>query len=263
MKNTTKHSKNTSTKAKPSKLKKKKKKSAERAFKEIEKKRKRIDDDDLDLEDENEDNETDEEEADIASARAELSRIDPGPSVEDVPCGFNCASCAKFVRLDSSKRTDPEWLTMMINKKASSRCPYVFPEEIVPAEGKSLKDYVVRADSTACDKFEFMESRLENEAEKSALRVIRGCSPDLVSVFAFEIGRIKVLKTDEDKYGYRLGETVRLNYTTKDERQLLLKCEVVDFQRKKGAEVIVRPINPQKGVPAKLAIAARRLVAVE
>ena len=40
-------------------------------------------------------------------------------------------------------------------------------------------------------------------------------------------------------------------------------CEVIDYQRKKGAEVIVRPITNDPGVPRRVAIAARRVVSIE
>lgn len=257
MKSTLKSSSKSNVKSKTSKLKKKKAKSIGKTFESIQKKKKRVDEDEL----ENEDEEEDAEEAALGAARASLSAVDPGPAVTDVPCGFNCGTCSKFVKLDDPRREDPEWLTEMINKKASARCPFAFPEEIVPAEGKSIKDYVVRADSTPCEKFDLMASRLD-EQTLSVLSAIRSCSSDMVSVFAFEINKIKSLKSEEERYGYRLGAVITLPYTLPDGNTVDLKCEVIDFQRKKGAEVIVRPRNQRKGVPAKLAIAARRLVVV-
>ena len=42
-----------------------------------------------------------------------------------------------------------------------------------------------------------------------------------------------------------------------------VKCEVIDFQRKKGAEVVVRPLAIETGIPKRAAIPALRYTAEE
>lgn len=187
----------------------------------------------------------------------DLSKIDPGPEVTEVPCGFKCGSCTKFVKLDDPLRNNPEWVTRQIEAKASRRCPFLFPEDIDP-QGKALSDFVVRADSKACDKFDFNDERASS-ALLDVLNKARLMDSDEIDVVAFMVDRIRTQKTSEALYGYTLGERCSVKF--KDVERPV-KCEVIDFQRKKNAEVIVRPIEKIKGVPSRLSIPARCATAV-
>lgn len=201
------------------------------------------------------DNDGEEDEVDLAG-------IDAGPDVSEVPCGFNCASCTKFVKLDDPIRQDPEWLTEQVSKRAKSRCPYLFPDEIEVPENKNLNDFIVRADSRACDHIHFNEDRAPAHLT-TLLKIIRTeTAREELDLVAHLVDRIRGLKSEEDKHGYVLGEQMRVRYKTKDGEQNI-KCEVIEFQRKKGSEVIVRPMVKIKGVPSRLAVPARRAVVVD
>jgi hypothetical protein len=256
-----------------SKTKKKKRKKLKEQEEELLKKGKKkkkvvvIDEDDLDSDEDDpaevldteEDSEGSESEddADEQEPTNDLSAVDPGPEIEEVECGFNCGSCTKFVKLDDPIRKDPEWITTQISRKSRSRCPFLFPEEMEVPDAKSVSDLVVRADSKACDHFAFNEDRA-SEHLTIALDVIRAkLNKDEIDIVSHSVDRIRGLKSEENKYGYQLGEQMRLQYG-----EHVLKCEVVEFQRKKGAEVIVRPLAKVKGVPNRLQISARRAVAV-
>jgi len=254
-----------------SKTKKKKRKKLKEQEEELLKKGKKkkkvvvIDEDDLDSDEDDpaevldteEDSEESEDDADEQEPTNDLSAVDPGPEIEEVECGFNCGSCTKFVKLDDPIRKDPEWITTQISRKSRSRCPFLFPEEMEVPDAKSVSDLVVRADSKACDHFAFNEDRA-SEHLTIALDVIRAkLNKDEIDIVSHSVDRIRGLKSEENKYGYQLGEQMRLQYG-----EHVLKCEVVEFQRKKGAEVIVRPLAKVKGVPNRLQISARRAVAV-
>jgi|ERR1035437_1332555 hypothetical protein len=256
-----------------SKTKKKKRKKLKEQEADLLKKKKKkvvvIDEDDLEPDDDDEDpaevldteEGVDESDSDDEVAEQEptndLSAVDPGPEIEEVECGFNCGSCTKFVKLDDAIRKDPEWITTQISKKSRSRCPFLFPEEMEVPDSKSVSDLVVRADSKACDHFAFNEDRA-SEHLTVALDVIRAkLTKDEIDIVSHSVDRIRGLKSEESKYGYQLGEQMRLQFG-----EHVIKCEVVEFQRKKGAEVIVRPLSKVKGVPNRLQISARKAVAV-
>lgn len=265
-----------------SKLKKKKKKKRVEQEEVIAKKKKSVvlaapvyDEDDIGEEDDDIAHVDDEGDEDIDSDSAvdaddeddevpvhDLGKVDPGPELSEVACGFNCGSCMKFVKIDDPIRKDSEWLTSNLEKKSKLRCPFLFPDEIDVPENKSIHDFVMRADSKACDHFNFNEDRA-TENLTAVLNIVRAkLDRDEIDVVSHLVDRVRGMKADEDKYGYQLGEQMRIRYKTKD-GEVTVKCEVIEFQRKKGAEVVVRPMSKVKGVPSRLAISARRAVVVD
>lgn len=223
-----------------------------------------IDEDD----DEESDEEGGEDSADDSSDEDELTlieqiqRCDPGPSVKDVDCGFNCGSCEKFVPLNDPRREDSEWLTRQLNRKAKTRCPYLFPEELDVPEGKTINEYIMRADTPACEQFRFNERRASTELAAVIDAIRSKVRTGELAILQFQIESTRKLKKESASNGYELGEKVPLRLQIHGVEKLVT-CEVVDYQRKKGAEVIVRPITNDPGVPRRVAIAARRAVSVE
>lgn len=267
-----------------SKLKKKKKKKRVEQEEVIAKKKKSVvlpkskyDDDDIGEEDDDivqvddiDDSDDTEEGDDESSVDVEdetpvhdLGKVDPGPEVSEVACGFNCGSCNKFVKLDDPIRKDPEWLSSNLEKRSKLRCPFLFPDEIEVPENKSIHDFVMRADSKACDHFHFNEDRA-TENLTTVLNIVRAkLDRDEIDVVSHLVDRVRGMKADEDKHGYQLGEQMRIRYKTLGGDEVTVRCEVIEFQRKKGAEVIVRPLSKIKGVPSRLAISARRAIVVD
>lgn len=224
-----------------------------------------LDDEDADPEDVDD---ADGEDGEDSSAEDELTLIeqiqkcDPGPSAADVECGFNCGSCEKFVPLNDPRREDSEWLTRQLNRKAKTRCPYLFPEELDVADGKVINDYIMRADTHACEQFRFNERRASPELASVIEAIRSSVRVGELAILQFQIESTRKLKKESASNGYELGEKVPLRLPVKGSEKLVM-CEVIDYQRKKGAEVIVRPITNDPGVPRRVAIAARRVVSVE
>lgn len=206
---------------------------------------------------------TDDTEDEDDASPVDLSQIDPGPDASEVGCGFNCGSCTKFVKLDDPRRDDPDWLNEQLNRKPKSRCPFLFPDEIEVQESKTVEDYIVRADTRACDHFVFDEDRASPDMQALLVLVRSKTGRNELDVIAHMVERIRNMKIDEDKYGYSIGERVRTAYRNLEGDSVTLDCEVIEFQRRKGAEVIVRVIKKVKGCPARLAIAARRGMVVD
>ena len=223
-----------------------------------------LDDDDAVSEDEDDtdsddDDSSDEDELTLIE---QIQKCDPGPEVTDVECGFNCGSCEKFVPLNDPRREDSEWLTRQLNRKAKTRCPYLFPEELDVAEGKVINDYIMRADTHACEQFRFNERRASTDLA-SVIELIRSkVHVGELAILQFQIESTRKLKKESASNGYELGEKVPLRLPVQGSEKLVM-CEVVDYQRKKGAEVIVRPITNDPGVPRRVAIAARRVASIE
>jgi hypothetical protein len=221
------------------------------------------DDDEIENDEEN-DTESDDEEAEEEPEENEvdLSSVDPGPERSEVACGFVCGSCRKFVKIDDPIRQDPEWLSEQNNKKASSRCPFLFPDEVEIQENKKLSDFVMKADTKACDKFALEEEYASDSLQKS-LGLMRGMNRGEIDVLYHSIENIRVLKQDEDKHGYNLGEKMHLLVVDSSGNNVRGLFEVVDFQRKKGAEVIVRCLDKIKGIGKRMSIPARRAVVIQ
>lgn len=213
-------------------------------------------DDDAPVDSDSDDDADDDDASEEGNVR-DLSKIDPGPEISEVTCGFNCGSCTKFVKLDDPVRGNPEWVTKQIESKASRLCPFLFPEDI-DTQGKPVSDFVVRADSKACDKFDFNDERA-SQTLLSVLGSVRLMDSSEIDVLAFSVDRIRTQKTSEALYGYTLGERCAVKCKGIERP---VKCEVIDFQRKKNAEVIVRPLEKVKGIPSRLSIPARCAVEV-
>jgi hypothetical protein len=207
--------------------------------------------------------EDDNEGAELIHVIDQLAKCDPGPAVTaDTPCGFNCGSCDKFVPLNDPRREDSEWLTAQLNRKAATRCPFLFPEELEIAEGKTINDYVMRADTKACDKFRFNENRAGEQLKLVIDTMRKYITADELQILQFQIEQTRKLKAVSADNGYSLGERVQLNIPVKGIPKLIT-CEVIDFQRKKGAEVVVRPITHHEGLAKRYAMPARRITAAE
>jgi hypothetical protein len=217
---------------------------------------------DADDEDGDEDEHDESEDDDDALTLADqIAQCDPGPAVTEVDCGFNCGSCDKFVAINPL-RENSEWLTTQVNKKAKSRCPFLFPDELDIADDKSINDYVMRADSKACDQFRFNENR-GSEHIRTCLDLIREHIPnEELAILQFQIEQTRKIKKESASNGYSLGSKVQLRMDVRGVERLVT-FKVIDFQRKKGAEVIVRPITAEPGVPSRVAIPALRFSNVD
>ena len=222
-----------------------------------------VDADDEDEDDDSESESDDEDgDEDALTLADQIAQCDPGPAVTEVACGFNCSSCDKFVAINDPIRDDSEWLTSQVNKKAKSRCPFLFPDELDIAEDKTINDYVMRADSKACEQFRFNEHRA-GEHLRSCIDLIREHIPvDELAILQFQIEQTRKLKKESASNGYELGSKVKLRMIVRGVEKLVT-FKVIDFQRKKGAEVIVRPITNDEGVPKRMAIPALRVVHVD
>lgn len=218
----------------------------------------------VDVDEDEEDYEDGDEEdgEDDLSLAEQIEQCDPGPALNEVPCGFNCGSCSKFVKIDDARRQDSEWLTAQMEKKVAKRCPFLFPEDLDIAAGKSVNDYVMRADSPACDKFSLSELRASTHLRDVLTIVRQHITSDELTVLQFSIEHTRKLKKESVNNGYSLGQHIDVPMIVGGVPRNV-KCEVIDFQRKKGAEVVVRPLAIETGIPKRAAIPALRYTAEE
>lgn len=224
-------------------------------------------DDSIDDADESEDDsyvdssEVDDSDEESEEQEVDLTSVDPGPTREEVGCGFHCGSCRKFVAINDPIRNDPEWLTKQNAKKSSNRCPFLFPDEIDIPENKKLSDLVMKADTKACDRFDLDEDHA-SEALRKSLSIMRAMPREEIDVLFHCVEHVRSLKSDEDKYGYSLGEQMRLPVKDLPGGEQRVLFEVIGFQRKKNEEVLIRPMVKVKGLGNRHAIPARRTVEV-
>ena len=212
---------------------------------------------DADEDEEEYDEDEDGDGDDDLSVAEQIENCDPGPEISEVACGFLCGSCSKFVKIDDPRRQDSQWITAQMEKKVAKRCPFLFPEELDVAEGKSISNYVMRADSPACDKFAISEARATPHLREVLSLVRAHLTPDELTVLQFSISHTRKLKEESVNNGYSIGQKIDVPMMQGGIPRNV-KCEVIDFQRKKGAEVIVRPLVVETGIPKRLSIPALR-----
>jgi hypothetical protein len=202
-----------------------------------------------------EDIDIDEDEDDVEEASPVIDRdsLDAGPSIDEVPFGHNCASCALFVKWDDPRRDDAEWLEKIEGMK--KRCPKLFgPDEY---ETDDPQEVVAQADDDACEKFDLNEKKAPSHFVEALESVKRGFNiPELQVLFAISDKLLKG-KELEQNMGYRYGQVVPVMIEGKE-----TKARVVDFVKKKGREVIVRGTT-HDGKTFKAAIPAVRAVEIE
>lgn len=147
----------------------------------------------------------DDNESNLKHEIIDISKIDPGPSREDVPCGYNCGSCRKFLALNDPRRDDPEFMENYLG--SNDHCPIALPE-LAKVKGKTIDEIVSRANDTACPKFKLDTRRISEEFGSllGKIRLLTKGEFDILAASLDTIGREKAL---EEKYGYRLNERVK------------------------------------------------------
>jgi hypothetical protein len=143
----------------------------------------------------------------------EWAGVDPGPAIDDVPFGSNCGSCVKFLAINDVRRDDPEFMTKYLTY-VNQQCPACLPELALQKERArtrndklTLADVVRKADSPACTKFVYNHERASENLVEVMNRLSR-LHPGEFNVVASSMDELKRIKSVEERFGYRLNETI-------------------------------------------------------
>jgi hypothetical protein len=182
--------------------------------------------------------------------KVDITKIDPGPEVEDVPCGFNCGSCTHFLKLDDPRRDDPQAMEDYL--RLSSSCPVAFPE-LVKLKGKDINDVVARANTTACAKFKLNVKRTSPKLRQT-MEAIRSLEKGEFDIIVANMDRISKEKAQESRYGCRIGEVIKTRVNGIEE---VVDAKVTGFQ---GKSVVARVVHQGRAYTVKLPIVEARVI---
>jgi hypothetical protein len=177
------------------------------------------------------DNELEFENSSTQSAFVDLSKLDPGPDASDVSCGYNCASCMKFLALNDPRRDDPEFMERYLS--IANHCPVALPNIVKIPKNKTIDDIVARANTVACSKFKLNKHKA-SEHLVLAIDTIRLLTKGEFDVVASSLGEISKQKALEEKYGSRIGDAVTTSVSGYDGNY---KGRVIGFQ---GKNLLIR-----------------------
>lgn len=181
-------------------------------------------------------------------------RVDPGPEVRDVGFALTCGSCTKFVALNDPRRRNPAQMDAWLQKP---HCPRLVLEDIRVPVGRQAEDCVPRADMRACDRYVLNKAvaALSTDNFLGVLEDLAKLPRQEIDVMAVLLQRIYRRKTYEEKCGYSIGERLVVPYQSRK-----ISVEVVGFQRRRGAEVLVQGVEAKS---TRFAIPARTIVELD
>lgn len=183
-------------------------------------------------------------------ALVDVSKLNPGPDAADVPFGFNCGSCSKFLALNDPRRDDPEFMEGYLS--SSQHCPAAVIE-LVRAKNKTPDEIVRRANDTACNKFKIATKRATSEFIE-LLSTVRSVTKGEFDVLTSQLDTIQREKALEEKYGYKLGDSVKTHVPGVDG---VVNARVIGF---KGKNVVLVATIGQKRVTLRQPIPEARVI---
>jgi len=183
------------------------------------------------------------EDTDITTMSVEeWAGVDPGPAIDDVPFGSNCGSCVKFLAINDIRRDDPEYMAKYL-AHVNQQCPACLPELTLQKERArrrnntlTLVDVVRKADSPACTKFVYNHERASANLVEVMNRLSR-LHPGEFHVVASSMDELKRIKSVEERFGYRMGDTVPVQVRGRRMDGLVVGFDVP--QRKLHLEVVL------------------------
>lgn len=182
--------------------------------------------------------------------KIDLSKIDPGPEIADVPCGFNCGSCSHFIKLDDPRRDDPQFMEDYL--RLSSSCPVAILE-LVKLKGKDVNEVLAKANSTACPKFKLNPKRASTNL-KAVIEAVRCLEKGEFDILASNMDKIARDKSMEGRYGCRIGEVIKTRLQGFDHP---VDAKVTGFQ---GKSIVARVIHLGKTYMVKLPVVEARVI---
>ena len=167
-------------------------------------------------------------------SNVDLRFFDPGPLQDEVPFGFTCGSCSKFIHWSDARRRDPIFMASVIQR---DHCPRLTLHEQPIPQAVPLEEFIPQADHPGCDAFALDIERAPASVA-NALEPLDALAFDELAVVGFEVQRAFLGKKHGERYGYLLGDefTVR-----KAGRPITVR--VIGFQRRSGEEVIVTNVH--------------------
>ena len=182
--------------------------------------------------------------------KVDITKIDPGPEVEDVPCGFNCGSCSHFLKLNDPRRDDPQFMEDYL--RLSSSCPVAILE-LVKLKGRDINDVVARANTTACTKFKLNMNRTSPDFRR-VLESVRSLDKGEFDILVANMDKISREKAMEGRYGCKIGELIRTKVSGIDGT---VQAKVTGFS---GKSIVARVIHQGRAYTVKLPIIEAKLV---
>lgn len=179
----------------------------------------------------------------------DTTHLDPGPPASDVPFGYNCGSCSKFLALNDARRDDPEFMETYL--ASAQHCPLAVIQVMRIKGDKTPDELVRRANNSACGKFKIDNKRATPEFIE-LLAAVRGTTRGEFDVITSQLDTIHREKTLEDRYGYRLGEIIKTRLAGVEGP---VSARVVGF---KGKNVVIQAKVDGRIVTAKLPIVEAR-----
>jgi hypothetical protein len=187
----------------------------------------------------------------VAINKIDLSKIDPGPEIADVPCGFNCGSCIRFLKLNDPRRNDPEFMEAYL--ASNERCPVALPELVKLKKDQIIDNQIARANTTACQKFKLSRRRCTSEFLQ-VMDTVKCLDKGEFDILAASMDSMSREKSLEDRYGYKLGEVVKTQVQGIDH---LVDARVTGFQ---GKSVIAKAKYLDRVITVKIPVAVAKVI---
>lgn len=180
----------------------------------------------------------------------DTTHLDPGPAAADVPFGFNCGSCSKFLALNDARRDDPDFMESYLS--SNGHCPLALIQTVRVKDNKTPDELVRRAPDVACSKFKINKQRATPEFLELLERV-RGTTRGEFDVISSQLDGFHREKLLEDRYGYRLGEIVKTRFAGVPHA---VNARVIGF---KGKNIILQAKIDGRTVTARQPISEARV----
>ena len=163
----------------------------------------------------------------------DLTYFDAGPDKQDVPFGFFCGYCSKFLSWADPRRKDACFMSSILQKE---HCPRLTLTEQPIPKTIPIDEFIPRADQAGCDAF-VLDQDMAPASVADIIEHLDSLSFDETSVVGFEVHRSFLAKKHGERFGYQLGDVLPVRKAGRP-----LQVRVVGFQRKSGEEVIVTNI---------------------
>lgn len=163
-------------------------------------------------------------------SRLDLRFFDPGPDRGDIPFGFNCGCCSKFLRWDDPRRQDSVYMSSLLQRE---HCPRLLLTEQPIPTAIPIEEFIPQADHSGCDAFE-VDLDVSPASVVSAVEQLDGMSFEELSVLGYAVYRAFLSKKHGERFGYELGDELIVRKAGRP-----LSVRVIGFQRKSGEEIIV------------------------